>query len=57
MIKLIRPYFLGVKEARSGFGLTYDGDPESARSRAYDHGRNLGELIFDTWDWIRTGRL
>lgn len=28
-----------------GTGITYDGDPESPRSRAYDHGRNVGEAI------------
>lgn len=27
------------------FGMTYDDDPESPRSRAYDLGRNLGEGI------------
>jgi hypothetical protein len=26
-------------------GMTYDDDPESSRSRAYDHGANAGQRI------------
>lgn len=38
---------LGVAEAHSAFGMTYDDDPESPRSRAYDLGRNYGEGSLD----------
>jgi len=36
-----RVFALGWKEARSTNGLTYDGDPTSPRSTAYDCGRDL----------------
>jgi len=37
-----RIYLLGRKEADGGIGMTY-GHPETARSIAYDIGRNHGE--------------
>ena len=36
-------YALGFSEADGAIGMTYDGDPESDRSRAYDRGRTDGE--------------
>lgn len=35
-------FLLGYAEARSDMGMTYDDDPWSDRSRAYDLGRTLG---------------
>lgn len=34
----------GVEEADGDVGLTYDGDPTSPRSVAYDCGRTVGQL-------------
>lgn len=34
---------LGYEERDSAFGMTYDDNPESPRSRAYDEGRTVGE--------------
>lgn len=41
---MIQAFFLGLIEGwkDSAFGMTYDNDAESLRSRAYDHGRTLG---------------
>jgi hypothetical protein len=39
------PFILGASEWRSGFGRTFDGDPESPRSEAYDLGRTIGEAL------------
>jgi hypothetical protein len=36
-----RVFALGWTEANSSNGQTFDGDPESARSSAYDTGRDL----------------
>lgn len=36
---------LGITEANLSTGVTYDGDPESPRSIAYDLGRVLGESV------------
>ena len=48
MIRLVRPFILGVREWRScahgGVGMTYD-DACSPRSNAYDRGVNLGENV------------
>lgn len=33
-------FILGAYEFRDSCGLTFDGDPESPRSRAYDRGRD-----------------
>lgn len=49
MIALIGPFILGAREANGSVGMTYDDDPESPRSRAYDRGRNLGEVIYNVW--------
>lgn len=38
-----RIYLLGRSEAYSSFGMTYDDNPESMRSIAYDMGRNHKE--------------
>ena len=43
--RLLKPFALGVSEAGLSTGITYDDDPESPRSRAYDRGRNLGDLL------------
>lgn len=37
--------FRGAREFRSGFGLTYDNDPWSAKSEAYDSGREIAHLL------------
>lgn len=37
---------LGVTESFLATGVTYDGDPWSPRSIAYDYGRTLGEAIY-----------
>jgi hypothetical protein len=42
MLKLLRAFFLGLRECRGDVGMTYDNDAESPRSRAYDKGRALG---------------
>ena len=42
-LRLLKPFTLGVKEAGLSTGITYDGDPEAPRSRAYDRGRNFGD--------------
>ena len=34
---------LGREESGDAFGMTYDNDPESPRSVAYDNGRTFGE--------------
>ncbi len=34
----------GYDEALDAFGMTYDDDPESPRSIAYDNGRTAGQL-------------
>lgn len=44
-----RIYRLGISEAHSSLGMTYDDDPESPRSVAYDLGRNRGENIAPKW--------
>lgn len=36
---------LGFDEAHSAFGMTYDDDPGSERSVAYDEGRTAGEGV------------
>lgn len=41
----VRCFLLGVVEARSSFGMTFDDDPWSPRSRAYDRGRALGARL------------
>jgi hypothetical protein len=38
-------FHLGVQEASGDIGMTYDNDPESPRSVAYDVGRTVGELL------------
>ena len=40
----IATFKLGVKEAHGAMGVTYDNDPTSPRSVAYDWGRNIGEI-------------
>ena len=36
----------GYSECQSDVGMTYDGNPESPRSRAYDEGRSAGDSDF-----------
>ena len=45
MVGIVRAFILGVMERGSSFGMTYDKDPCSPRSVAYDNGRNFGEFI------------
>lgn len=40
-----RAFVRGLTEAGGDMGLTYDDDPHSPRSRAYDRGRNLGRQL------------
>lgn len=35
----------GLREFRDGSGLTFDDDPTSPRSTAYDSGREIGHLV------------
>lgn len=43
----LQAFALGVREGFEGgcCGMTYENDPESPRSRAYDRGLNLGEFF------------
>lgn len=41
---------LGFSEVGLATGVTYDGDPDSPRSIAYDLGRTLGDQLFDSND-------
>ena len=36
---------VGAREFKSGIGMTYDNDPTSPRSEAYDSGRELAHII------------
>lgn len=38
----LRAFLLGFRESRGDAGMTYDNDPGSPRSVAYDRGRSLG---------------
>jgi hypothetical protein len=42
---LAAAFALGFLEGRNGGGITYDNDPESPRSQAYDWGRNAREAL------------
>lgn len=48
-IGVLAAFWLGLLEAWAegsvGCGMTYDGDPSSPRSRAYDSGLNYGEML------------
>jgi hypothetical protein len=54
-MKRLRAYVLGLREGWAepdlGVGMTYDRDPASARSVAYDRGVNLGQRL----RWGRKG--
>ena len=39
---MVRAFLFGLLECRGDAGLTFDGDPTSPRSAAYDRGRSLG---------------
>lgn len=39
----------GLIESQSSYGETYDNDPESDRSRSYDSGRTIGDLLDEAW--------
>jgi hypothetical protein len=41
----LRAFLLGFREAGGDVGMTYDNDPDSPRSRAYDTGRAWGRRI------------
>lgn len=45
MLGIITAFIAGFRQAHETYGMTYDNDPESPRSRAYDHGRNWGERL------------
>lgn len=46
----VEAFVLGIKEAHSGCGMTYDDDPLSPCSVAYDEGRNVGEnVVCEEW--------
>lgn len=38
-------FMLGYEESEDAFGMTYDDDPMSDRSMAYDFGRSVGENV------------
>lgn len=46
---MIRAFLLGLREGftdpNSVVGMTYDNDPNSNRSRAYDHGLTIGQQL------------
>jgi hypothetical protein len=47
---MIRAYLLGLREGFAqpwdlSIGMTYDGDPSSLRSRAYDRGATFGQAL------------
>jgi hypothetical protein len=42
----------GYDEANNAFGMTYDDDPASPRSVAYDEGRTAGEVEGEVNDLI-----
>ena len=41
MLGLISAFILGFREGAGDWGMTYDDDPDSPRSVAYDNGRSL----------------
>lgn len=41
-MKRIKAFLLGLYECRDDIGMTYDDDPHSPLSRAYDAGRVMG---------------
>lgn len=41
-VGVVGAFILGWLERNDGSGITWDDDPGSPRSRAYDRGRNLG---------------
>lgn len=43
---MIQAFLLGLTECRGSVGMTYDDNPFSHRSLAYDRGRSLG-----CWLW------
>lgn len=42
---LVAAYTLGLEEAGGEAGITYENDPASPRSRAYDQGRQMGREL------------
>lgn len=42
---LLRGVLDGWQQGELTWGMTYDGDPGSARSRAYDRGATIGEQL------------
>lgn len=42
---MLHAFLLGLLESRGDVGLTFDGSPDSPRSRAYDRGRSLGQWL------------
>lgn len=45
MLGRLKAFVLGFREGDGDVGMTYDNDPESPRSRAYDRGRTLRRVF------------
>lgn len=44
-MKRLKAFLLGLRESSGTVGMTYDDDPNSPRSKAYDYGRTVGRYI------------
>ena len=44
---MIRAFLLGFYEGAGDVGITFDDNPESPSSRAYDYGRNLRRMFWN----------
>ena len=44
-MSILRAFILGFREGTGNVGMTYDDDPWSPRSRAYDYGRYLRQKV------------
>ena len=50
-IAVAKAFLLGIREFRSSCGRTYENNPHSPRSIAYDHGREIAHrATFRHWD-------
>lgn len=53
--KIWSAFAAGVLEAGGDAGITYDDNPDSELSQAYDQGRNAGENLTSEWrEWLAT---
>lgn len=52
-------FALGFTESGSDFGMTYDENPWSDRSVAYDNGRTIGQWVsrYEVASWIAIGAI